>query len=57
MSWPFDAWHAVAVSRFGLAPSEFWDMPLRDWLRLVQPQSPPMTRDRLVELMEANPCE
>ena len=57
MSWPFDAWHAVAVSRIRLAPSEFWDMPLRDWLRLVQPQSPPMTRDRLVELMEANPCE
>ena len=33
--WPFDQWHQIAIRRFNLSPSEFWTMPLRDWLRLM----------------------
>lgn len=34
-SWPFDAWHQVAVRRFNLQPSDFWEMPVGDWLSLM----------------------
>jgi len=33
--WPFDAWQQIAIRRFNLSPSEFWAMPLRDWLGLM----------------------
>jgi hypothetical protein len=33
--WPFAAWQTLAIRRFNLAPSEFWDMPVRDWLTLM----------------------
>ena len=56
MSWPFDAWHTLAVRQFGLSPAAFWAMPLRDWLHLITPEHTPMTRERLIELMEANHC-
>lgn len=36
MSWPFDEWLKIAVRRFGLSPSEFWQMPLREWLLLME---------------------
>lgn len=29
--WPFDDWLRLAVRRYGLTPSEFWAMSLRDW--------------------------
>ena len=36
MTWPFDQWLQIAVRRFGLSPNEFWEMPLREWLSLMQ---------------------
>jgi len=36
MSWPFESWQQIAIRRFGLQPSEFWAMPLRDWLALIE---------------------
>ena len=50
--WPFAAWHRTAVQGFRLAPSEFWALPLADWLSLCTPTDPPMTRDRLADLMK-----
>ena len=35
MSWPFESWQQIAIRRFNLQPSEFWSMPLRDWLALL----------------------
>lgn len=35
MSWPFQSWQQIAIRRFGLQPSEFWAMPLHDWLTLL----------------------
>jgi len=34
-NWPFDQWQQIAIRRFNLTPSEFWAMPLRDWLSLM----------------------
>jgi hypothetical protein len=36
MSWPFESWQQIAIRRFGIQPSEFWAMPLRDWLALME---------------------
>ena len=33
--WPFDSWQHVALRQFSLQPNEFWAMPLRDWLTLI----------------------
>lgn len=40
MSWPFENWQHIAIRRFGLQPSEFWAMPLRDWLTLLEGVKP-----------------
>ena len=53
--WPFEAWHRLAVTRLGLAPSEFWDMPLADWLSLITPQPKGALRADLDQLMKAFP--
>lgn len=34
-NWPFETWQQIAIRRFHLSPSEFWAMPLRDWLALL----------------------
>ncbi len=58
MSWPFNLWLRVAVKRFGLAPSEFWDMPVGDWLALMKDvKSPRFDRARLDALLELYPDE
>ena len=33
--WPFDVWLKTAVRGFGLSPSQFWQMSVRDWLALL----------------------
>lgn len=55
MSWPFDAWHRLAIRRFGLDPSEFWAMPLSDWLDLIAPDMSPLDRAALHKLMKDHP--
>ena len=40
MSWPFESWHQLAIRRFNLQPAEFWAMPLRDWLALMDGVKP-----------------
>lgn len=40
MSWPFESWHQIAIRRFNLQPTEFWAMPLRDWLGLIEGVKP-----------------
>lgn len=40
MSWPFESWQQIAIRRFNLGPSEFWAMPLRDWLALLDGVKP-----------------
>ena len=40
MSWPFESWQQIAIRRFNLQPSEFWAMPLRDWLALLDGVKP-----------------
>lgn len=58
MSWPFETWSRVAVKRFGLPPSEFWDMPLRDWLVLMKETArPTLDRTRLNDLIKNYPDE
>lgn len=55
MNWPFDQWLAVAVQNFYLDPSEFWAMPLADWLSLITPQSSALSREHLTYLMKEYP--
>ncbi|MEM7728930.1 MAG: phage tail assembly chaperone [Pseudomonadota bacterium] len=61
MTWPFADWHRFAVRRLQLQPSEFWAMPLADWLALVEaetgPRSPAMDGAALKTLMEDYPDE
>ncbi|MEL6687425.1 MAG: phage tail assembly chaperone [Pseudomonadota bacterium] len=57
MSWPFQSWHKIAIQRFGLSPSEFWAMPLADWLALLEPTSPALDRQSLTNLMKDYPDE
>ena len=40
MSWPFESWQLLAIRRFNLGPSEFWAMPLHDWLILIDAVKP-----------------
>jgi len=56
MSWPFDRWIQIAIRRFGLSPTEFWAMPLRDWLTLLQSiQSSHFDRADLDKLISTYP--
>lgn len=55
MSWPFAAWHRTAVRHLSLAPSEFWAMPLADWLALIAPDAPALNGGRLAQLMKDFP--
>ena len=55
-SWPVDVWLRIAVKRFGLSPSEFWSLPLRDWLVLMSDGKPAtLDRARLKDLMKVFP--
>ena len=54
--WPFDVWQQVAIRRFALQPSEFWAMPVRDWLGLINGAKPRgFDRVQLDELMKKYP--
>ncbi len=54
--WPFDDWMRLAVTRFGIAPSEFWRMSLRDWLTLSRPRfQGGLSAENLAELMRCYP--
>lgn len=55
MSWPFAAWHRLAVRHVGLSPSEFWAMPLADWLALIAPDAPALDHPTLDQLMKDYP--
>ena len=33
--WPFSAWQSLAIRQFHLSPSEFWAMPVSEWLLLI----------------------
>jgi len=58
MSWPFESWQQIAIRRFNLQPSEFWAMPLRDWLGLMEAVKPQgLDRQRLNELAALYPDE
>ena len=54
--WPFDHWHQIAIRRFNLSPSEFWAMPLRDWLGLMSGlKGAGFDRAALTELLKLYP--
>ena len=55
MSWPFAQWQRIALQHFHIAPSEFWGLPLADWLSLISPQNASLTRSHLTQLMEEYP--
>ncbi len=56
MSWPFESWQQIAIRRFGLQPSEFWAMPLRDWLGLLESvKSRGLDRQKLEDLLALYP--
>lgn len=56
MSWPFESWQQIAIRRFGLQPSEFWAMPLRDWLGLLDGVKPRgMDHQKLDDLLALYP--
>lgn len=56
MSWPFESWQQIAIRRFNLQPSEFWAMPLRDWLTLIEAIKPcGFDRQTLDDLLEIYP--
>jgi len=55
MSWPFQAWHRLAVRHLHLNPSEFWAMPLADWLALISPDTPALDRTALTQMMKDYP--
>jgi hypothetical protein len=55
MSWPFLAWHRLAVRHFSLSPSEFWAMPLADWLALIAPDTSALDHAALDQLMKDYP--
>lgn len=58
MSWPFADWQAVAVRRFQLSPTEFWAMPVREWLALLKGAKPSgFERSNLDNLMLTYPDE
>jgi len=56
MSWPFENWQQIAIRRFGIQPSEFWAMPLCDWLGLLESVKPRgMDRRKLDDLRALYP--
>ena len=56
MSWPFERWHQIAIRRFNLQPDAFWDMPLRDWLGLIEGAKPQgFDRQKLDDLLHLYP--
>jgi len=56
--WPFEAWHCIAIRRFHLQPDAFWDMPLRDWLALLEGIKPRgLDRQILDDLIQLYPDE
>lgn len=55
-NWPFDHWHQIAIRRFNLQPNAFWEMPLRDWLALMNGiKRPGFDRASLTELLKLYP--
>ena len=58
MNWPFEHWHQIAIRRFNLQPDTFWDMPLRDWLSLIEGvRSQCFDRQTLDDLIKIFPDE
>ena len=58
MNWPFEYWHQIAIRRFNLQPDTFWDMPLRDWLSLIEGvRSQGFDRQTLDDLIKIFPDE
>ena len=56
--WPFERWQQIAIRRFNLAPDAFWDMPLRDWLGLLEGVKPQgCNRQTLDDLLNLFPDE
>ena len=56
--WPFDIWLKTAVRGFGLSPTEFWQMPVRDWLVLISGANDRgIARDKFDDLMNIYPDE
>ena len=56
MSWPFDSWLQIAVRRFGMAPSEFWATPVREWLTLLDgTRRPGFDHDAMTRLLDEFP--
>lgn len=53
--WPFTVWHRLAVRQLQLHPSEFWAMPLADWLALLDPDVPALGRADLTQMMKDYP--
>jgi len=57
-AWPFQAWQKIAIRRFGLAPTEFWAMPVRDWLELLNGlNTAGLDRSAFEKLLEIYPDE
>ena len=56
--WPFQAWQHIAIRRFNLPPSEFWAMPVGDWLALIGGLKPSgVDQKTLGELLKIYPDE
>jgi Phage tail assembly chaperone protein, TAC len=54
--WPFDLWLKTAVRGFGLSPTEFWSMSVRDWLNLLaSSKAHGLARNDLSNLMNTYP--
>jgi len=54
--WPFNAWLKLAVIRYGLTPSEFWQMSVHDWRVLTQStEAKPMRRSEFDALTQKYP--
>ena len=57
-NWPFQAWQQIAIRRFNLSPSEFWAMPVGDWLALMGGlKSSGVDQNALSELLKIYPDE
>jgi len=60
-SWPFTEWLDLAVRHYGLSPSEFWQMSVKDWLSLLDyglnkaGAARPLQSHDLQNLMQAYP--
>ena len=57
-AWPFQVWQQIAIRRLGLSPTEFWAMPVRDWLGLLNGlNAAGLDRERFEKLLEIYPDE